>query len=61
MKPKWQKKLKKSEIKHINKTTDSGTLTQFKSNRKFHLGKIADGEIDPCFDCKMIASKLGLS
>ena len=59
-KPKWQIKLKKSEINHIKETTDSSTLVQFKRNREFHnKAKEKDGH-EPCFDCRMIAQKIGI-
>ena len=59
-KAKWQKPLKKSEIDHIKETTDSGTLRQFKANRKFHLERKTKDDNDPCLECRSIAIKLGL-
>lgn len=61
MKPKWQKKLKKSEIQHINESTVSGTLAQFKRNREQHWEEVKKGKSDPCPECGAIATKLGLS
>ncbi len=56
MKKTWKNKITKKELKHIRETTDTGTLQQFKSNRAWH--KKQDKE--PCWDCRLIARKLGL-
>lgn len=56
MKPKWQRKLKASEIEHIRLTTFSGTLAQFKANR---AGQIAHPD-HGCSECRHIALKLGI-
>jgi len=57
---KWQKKLNKGELKHIKETTDAPTLSAFKSNREHHHEMKKKDGIEPCYDCRHIAVKLGL-
>ncbi len=52
-KPKWQKNLTKGDIKHIKDTTFSGTLAQFRSNRKWHKETNVH-----CWDCVAIERKI---
>jgi len=63
MKPKWQKKLAKKELEHIRETSD-GTLESFKKNLKFHRAEDAKkketGIPFTCYECFVIAKKLGL-
>jgi hypothetical protein len=59
--PKWKQGLTASERRHIKDTTSSGTLTQFRANRKAHLSDVAEGKEDPCLECRIIARKLGLT
>ena len=58
---KWQKKLTKKELAHV-KEWCGGTLASFKRNRKEQHEQEAEHPISfmPCFDCKMIARKLGI-
>jgi hypothetical protein len=49
----WQEKITRDEFRHIQETTSSGTLAQFKRNRK----KSKDF---PCMECRDIARKLGI-
>lgn len=53
MKPKWQKGLTKKEIQHIRDTTETGSLTQFRRNRKWQKEKDIE-----CWDCKTIERKI---
>jgi hypothetical protein len=58
---KWQKKLTKKELAHV-KEWAGGTLAGLKRTREFHRADLAahpDGP-EPCWDCKIIARKLGL-
>ncbi len=62
MKPKWQKKLTRAEVKHIAETCFDNvpTLRGFRANREFHRHEIKRGQNDPCQLCRHIAIKLGL-
>jgi hypothetical protein len=59
--PKWQKKLTKTQIKHINETS-AGTLRSLKINLKSQAllrhSMPKDG-FDPCPICREIAERLG--
>ena len=59
-KAKWQKNLTAKEIRHINETTNGGTLKSFKQNVAIQEKWRKEGESEPCFECKHIAIKLGL-
>lgn len=54
----WQKKLNKTELKHLNKDAGCKTLADFKANRESQ--KKLDPAREVCFDCKTIARKLGI-
>ena len=62
-KPKWQKPLNKTEIKHLR---DMGvtTLAQAKRNAEFQAGlreRNRDEPMgEPCWDCRRINQKIGL-
>ena len=62
----WQDKLTPEEFKHV-KQYSGRTLKAFKENRKVQLKMVADFEessgrkgSEPCFQCKIIARKLGI-
>jgi hypothetical protein len=57
---KWQNKITKKQLKHIKETTDTGTLAQFIFNREWHRERMAEGEREPCFECREIALRLGI-
>ena len=63
-KSKWEKKLTLTEIKHLRENTD-GTLRgaketfQFQKKRREDWRKKHGTNIEPCWDCKFIAQKLG--
>jgi len=57
----WIKKLTKKELVHVIEDC-GGTLEGFKRNREKQLEMVQknpDG-MEPCWDCKFIAKKLGL-
>jgi hypothetical protein len=56
----WQKKLTKKELKHIKETTNRGTLSEFKSNREAQIAQKLSLNMEPCWECRIIASKLGI-
>ena len=58
-KAKWEKVLTLTEIKHLRENTD-GTLRGAKATFQFQK-KLRDktGSLEPCWDCKFIADKLG--
>lgn len=53
MKPKWHKKLTKSEIKHIKDTTQTGSRAAFFRNREWQKENNVE-----CFECEIIERKL---
>ena len=57
MKPKWAKKLNKSEWRHLQETTcgDRPTLASFMRNFEHH-----NKNSDECRECREIARKIGL-
>ncbi len=58
---KWHKKITLRELQHLADTQGRGpTLRGLIANRKFHKSEIAAGRHDPCFECRIIAQKLGL-
>lgn len=60
MKPKWQQKLTKKELKHVKESAGCKTLEAFKRTVAQHEGWRREGRSEPCWDCKLIARKLGL-
>lgn len=57
----WQDKLTKKEMKHLADTCfGRPTLAALKQNRAAHLAEVEKGNMDPCFECRSIAIKLGL-
>jgi len=56
----WQDKLTKKELEHVRKWA-GGTLA---SIRKTRIAQAVDKEVrggqEPCWDCRVIAKKLGL-
>ena len=58
-KSKWEKKLTLTEIKHLRENTD-GTLRGAKESFRFQkVKRDKNPHIEPCWDCKFIAQKLG--
>lgn len=63
-KAKWEKALTLTEIKHLRENTD-GTLRGAKETFQFQKEKREDWRKrhgtnnEPCWDCKLIAQKLG--
>jgi len=59
---KWQKKLIKSELKHIKETTLNGSLREFERNLESQREQDAKNPNGPfaCVECMGIAHKLGL-
>ena len=51
----WKQKIGKRLFKHVQETTQRGTLTEAKRNMQHHADK---GIV--CFECREIAKKLGL-
>jgi hypothetical protein len=60
LKRKWARALTMKEIHHIADTTATCTLAQYKANRVAHKKMEFDNGIEPCFECRHIAIKLGL-
>jgi hypothetical protein len=58
---KWQKKLTKKQIQHINQTTSCGSLREFRRNREYQISERKKGGLEPCFECKAIAFRLGIA
>jgi len=62
---KWLRPLNAAEIRHLEETTcEPGgfpTLRNFKANREGHLVEVRLGNPDPCYLCRLIARKLGMS
>ncbi len=59
-KPKWQRQLTKTELKHM-KEVDAMTKKAFTSNNAHHNNmRNRAGAVEPCYACKGIALKLGL-
>lgn len=56
----WKKKITKKQLKHIRETTDRCTLAEFKSNRAFHWKERIAGRGESCYECRMIALRLGI-
>ena len=57
---KWQKKLTKKELAHV-KDSCGGTILGIKRTREHHRKMLEEfPTIEPCFECKHIAIKLGL-
>ena len=57
-KAKWEKVLTLTEIKHLRENTD-GTLKSVKENfRKQQLMRERSKFSEPCWDCRIIESKL---
>jgi len=57
----WKAKLNKKELAHIKETTDGGLLREFKANRSTQRTWETGGAFaEPCFECRIIARKLGL-
>jgi hypothetical protein len=58
---KWQEKLTKAELKHLR---ESGpvTLRALRVNRAYQkmMKEQSGGHVEPCYECKKIAQKLGL-
>ena len=60
---KWQKKLNKTELKHLHKVAECHTLTQFKTTVAYQEKSREEYPLpgdEPCWECKAIARKLGL-
>ncbi len=51
----FRDKLNKADLKHLRETTEKGTLREFKRNRAIQIR-----DNITCFDCRIIARKLGL-
>ena len=61
---KWQKKITKKEMKHLKKwCTGNVTLTgisrTFAAQAKTRAENNNDPALEPCWECKWIANKLG--
>lgn len=56
---KWQKKLTKKELQHIKETTQRGTLAEFRRNYASQE-KHRTQDYEPCYECWLMAKKLGL-
>lgn len=57
---KWQDKLTKSELKHLKEVAGVTTLAGCKRTFEFHAAERKQpGSIEPCWECKAIARKLG--
>lgn len=57
----WQKKLTKKEMKHLRETCDGPpTLAALRRNREHQRQQKGESGIEPCWDCRLIAKKLGL-
>ena len=57
----WQKKLTKKEMKHVKESMDHRpTLTGIINNRAHQKEMKGEGGIEPCYECRSIAIKLGL-
>jgi hypothetical protein len=55
------KKLTKNEKKHLAETIDGRvSLAAFVRNREFHAGMKVISGVEPCYDCRSIAIKIGL-
>ena len=61
---KWMKKLTMKELRHLAETSHTGrpSLIQLKLNREHQIKQKKAGPhgIEPCWDCRIIAHKLGL-
>lgn len=58
---KWQKKLTKKMMKHLEETTEGRpTLAAFKSNREFQRRQNTLYGMETCWDCREIARRLNL-
>ena len=58
-KSKWEKVLTLTEIKHLRENTDGtlrGAKESFKKQKELRNRM---GSLEPCWDCKFIARKLG--
>lgn len=58
----WRSKLTKAELRHI--TDDAGCRTLYQLKRNFEgqaQMRIDNPEIEPCWECKFIAEKLGFA
>lgn len=55
----WRKKLTQKELKHIRETTERGTKAEFLRNRAAQVKEEKRGWPIPCFECRIIARKLG--
>lgn len=61
MKPKWQSKLTKKELRHLKEDAGCKTLRAFARTVEIQEEmRRKNPSIEPCWDCKFIARKLGL-
>lgn len=56
----WKRKLSKAQLKHIKETTSNCLLREFKANRAAHWKQALEGKAEQCWECRMIALRLGL-
>lgn len=54
------KDLSKKEKKHLKEVAGCTTLEAFKRTAEAHVQMRKEGYMEPCYDCKHIAHKLGL-
>jgi hypothetical protein len=56
----WQSKLTKKELRHLRVDAGVTTLSAAKRNFELHVKMRGETDVEPCWDCKNIARKLGL-
>ncbi|EKD40819.1 MAG: hypothetical protein ACD_74C00157G0004 [uncultured bacterium] len=56
----WKSKLTAKELKHLKVDAGVKTLTDAKRNFEHHAEMRRTSSVEPCFECKHIARKLGL-
>lgn len=56
----WRSFLTKEEVGHMEKTAGVLTLAQLIRTFQWHARHRRTHEVEPCFECKAIARKLGL-
>lgn len=56
----WKGKLTKAELQHVKETTVNCTLKEFIENRHAQKTMATKSTPEVCWECRMIAKKLGL-
>lgn len=56
----WKKRITKKQLAHIKETTNNCLLREFKANREAQRKEGKEVGEEPCWECRVIAVKLGI-